>query len=245
MSDRLAAEVRELVEALGVGPLFTHTAYLINLGSEDESIWAKSIEALADELVRGRQLGASAVVTHVGTNPTGNAMRAASRIAEGVRTACTTAGEGSDRMLLLENAAGAGRSFGGGVDELAAIFDSLEGDAPGVGVCIDTCHAHAYGYDVGGESGWRELLDLMSQRHVRDRLRLLHANDCLFPRGAHRDRHAWVGDGEIGERGFDAMVRQPELAALPAVTEMPGDVPIKDIENLRRLRALRDACEAP
>lgn len=75
-----------------------------------------------------------------------------------------------------------------------------------------------------------------------DRLGLIHANDCLFERGAHRDRHAWVGDGFIGRAGFEAMVRRPELVGVCAVVEMPGEVPVKDSENLDRLKELRKGC---
>jgi deoxyribonuclease-4 len=240
-----AAEARELLATLGVGPLFTHTAYLINLGSEDDELWKRSAAALADELRRALLLGAVGVVTHIGTNATGDVSRAAANVAVAVAHACVEAGVDAGRLLLLENTAGAGKSFGGSFEELGAVFSLLDHAGFEVGLCLDTCHAHAYGNDVTSESGWMDILDELDSCCGPGRLRLVHANDCVYERGSHRDRHAWIGDGAIGADGFAAMVRQPRLAGIHAITEMPGDAPIKDAENLRRLKALRAACAAP
>jgi deoxyribonuclease-4 len=240
--EAMAAEVRTLVPELGVGPLFTHTAYLINLGSDDDALWERSTAALADELRRGELLGAEGVVTHIGTDPAGDTPRAVERIAEAVAAACSQAGEGSDRRLLLENAAGAGRIFGGSFDELGALLSALDDRELAPGLCLDTCHAHAYGYDLSSAEAWTTAMDELEAACGPGRLRLIHANDCGFPLGSRRDRHAWIGDGAIGMDGFAAMVCEPRLAESPAVMEMPGEVPVKDVENLRRLRSARDAC---
>jgi len=238
----LAAEVRDLAPACGVAPLFTHTAYLINLGSADDALWLRSTDALADELRRGAALGARGVVTHIGTNPYGDVALAASRIARAAETACSAAGDDAARLLLLENSAGAGSSFGGSFEELSAVFHVLDGTGLDVGVCLDTCHAHAYGYELSSADAWVRVLDGIDGCCGTGRLRLLHANDCGFPLGSRRDRHAWIGDGAIGQAGFEAMVCQERLADVPAVMEMPGDPPGKDVVNLTRLKTARDAC---
>lgn len=235
-----AAEARTLALASGM-PLFTHTAYLINLGSTDAALRSRSIAALADELQRGERLGAAGVVTHIGTDTEGDLERAADRIAEAVAEACRDAGHECGR-LLLENTAGAGSAYGGSFEELGALFERLDALEVDAGLCLDTCHAHAYGHDLTSAEGWTRAIDALERCCGERRLRLLHANDCGFPLGSKRDRHAWIGDGAIGYAGFEAMVCEPWLRDLPAVMEMPGEAPDKDVENLSRLKTARDAC---
>jgi len=230
-------------EESGFGPVFTHTAYLINLSTTDSVLRDKSIRALADELQRGSLLGAAGVVTHVGNDPGADPAAAAARVGAACVEAFELAG-GSDcaTRLLLENTAGAGRTFGSSFEELAACIAESGLPARRLGLCLDTCHAWAYGMEVDSEKGWREVVDAIASSCGVDRLGLVHANDCLFERGSRKDRHAWIGDGFIGLPGFAAMLCVPELEAVCAVTEMPGEVPEKDAVNLTRLRELRDAC---
>lgn len=228
----------------GVGPLFVHTSYLINLCSRDDVMWARSWHALADELVRGTVLEADAVVTHLGTDPARDAPAAAARIADAVARASVSAAETLGRAavrLLLENTAGAGTTFGSGPGDLGAVLALLDSGSL-TGVCVDTCHLHAAGTDLSTADGWREALEGFEASCGRGAIGLLHANDCVFPAGSLRDRHAWIGEGTIGEEGFRAMVCEPRLADVPAVVEMPGEAPVKDAENLRRLKSLRESC---
>ncbi len=239
----LAAEFVKQREAAGFGPVFTHTAYLINLSTPNPELWEKSIVALADELERGALLGAAGVVTHVGNDPDGDLDAAAKRVGLAIRRARELAGEGAGcARLLLENTAGAGTSYGSTFEELALAIEASGEGSETVGVCLDTCHAFAYGEALDTEQGWRQLVDRLESCLGVDRLGLVHANDCKFERGSRKDRHAWIGDGFIAEAGFKAMVCVPELARVPAVTEMPGEVPDKDAINLTRLKGLRDAC---
>jgi deoxyribonuclease IV len=227
----------------GFGPVFTHTAYLINLATDSLELRAKSIPALADELIRGATLGAAGVVCHVGNDPLQDPDAAARRVAEAVLEAFELAGSaGSSARLLLENTAGAGRTFGSTFEELGACLDHTGLPTERLGVCIDTCHAFAFGMPLDTPEGWREVVDGIASLCGPDRLGLIHANDCMFERGSKRDRHAWVGDGFIGNQGFRAMVCVPELAGVPACVEMPGELPIKDSTNIERLKALRDQC---
>ena len=242
--DPMAAEAfREARDARGFGPVFTHTAYLINPATPNPELREKSIAALADELARGSLLGATGVVTHIGNDPEEDPEAAARRVADAcVRSFDLAGGDTCHTRLLLENTAGAGHTFGSTFEQLGACIAASGLPPERLGVCLDTCHAFAFGFPVDSANGWREVLDSIEACCGMDRLGLVHANDCLFERGSRRDRHAWIGDGFIGVDGFSAMVCAPRLADVCAITEMPGDVPIKDTENLRRLRALREAC---
>jgi deoxyribonuclease-4 len=224
----------------GFGPVFTHTAYLINLATEDPVLRDRSIRALGDELVRGGLLEAAGVVTHVGSDPAKDPAAAAQRVASAIAAAYEVAGpDAADVRLLLENTAGAGNSFGGGFAELAMCIAHAEMPASRLGTCLDTCHAFAYGMPVHTAPGWTQVIAELSSTCGLDRLGLIHANDCMFERGSHRDRHAWIGDGEIGSTGFEAMVQHPALADIAVCTEMSGEVPDKDAINLDRLKAMR------
>lgn len=237
----MARLFRARVAELGMGPVLVHTSYLINLGSADETLWERSWRALADELQRAETLGATGVVTHVGTAYKGAPERTARRIAAGIDRAWEAA-QPSGPRLLLENTAAAGTTFGDGPEELGEILGVLTLAAGHVGVCLDTCHAHAAGWDLSDREVWRELVDRF-EACCGMPIEALHANDCAFAFGLHKDRHAWVGDGTIGYDGFSAMFAEQRLAGLPVVIEMPGDVPVKDQENISRLKRLRAVCE--
>lgn len=232
-----AAAFRARVAETGMGPVLVHTAYLINLGSADDALWEKSIAALADELMRGELLGASGVVTHVGTAYKTDPDRTAHRIALGVDRAWELSGAVNTR-LLLENTAAAGTTFGDGPDELGAVLHLLGAAAGHVGVCLDTCHAHAAGYDLSAPWAVRTLVDAFESCCGMP-IEAIHANDCKFGAGMHKDRHEWIGDGTIGYDGFAALFAEPRLAHVPIVTEMPGEAPVKDAENISRLKRLR------
>jgi deoxyribonuclease-4 len=241
-ADASAAFVQQR-ENLGFGPVFTHTAYLLNLSTIDATMHERTVIALADELVRASLLGADGVVTHVGNDPAGDPSAAALRTAATIRAAYDLAGERAARTrLLLENTAGGGTTFGCTFDELGRAITATGRPPELLGVCFDTCHAFAYGMPLDTAEGWAEVIGEIDAVIGLERLGLIHANDCLFERGSRRDRHAWIGDGFIGTKGFSAMVCAPELAHVPAVMEMPGEKPEKDVINIERFRALRDAC---
>jgi deoxyribonuclease-4 len=225
------------------GPIFSHTAYLLNLSTTDDVLLEKTVIALADEIVRGGMLGVDGVVTHVGNDPDHDERAAARRAASVVLGAYELAGEiGSDVRLLLENTAGAGASFGCTFGQLASIIDVTGLPSERLGVCFDTCHAFAFGMPLHTVAGWAGVIAEIDGSVGLDRLGLIHANDALFERASRRDRHAWIGDGFIGEEGFSAMLCAAELRHVPAVTEMPGEKPYKDEVNLQRLKDLRAAC---
>ena len=231
------------------GPVFTHAAYLLNLATHDDVLWERSIDALADELARASALQAEGCVTHVGSDRLQDSSRAAARVADAVCRAFVRCADCEPApRLLLENTAGGGSSFGSTFEQLGEVI-RLTGLEPRLlGVCLDTCHAHAFGLTVDSETGWKRLLESIEASVGFDRLGLIHANDCMFAAGERRDRHAWIGDGTIGYDGFRAMFSTageiPALKGLAAVTEMPGDPPHKDEENLKRLRRVREEASA-
>jgi deoxyribonuclease-4 len=238
----VAASFRQACDSFGMGPVLVHTAYLINLGSADDALWERSWRALADEWDRACGLGAAGLVTHIGTAFASELELSACRVAEAIDRAWAEAGRPGVR-LLLENTAAAGTTFGDGPDELGAVLAAIR-RVPDVGVCLDTCHAHAAGWDLSRPESWTRLLDQFEMCCERP-VAAVHANDSRFGPGKHKDRHAWIGDGTIGYVGFAAMVAEPRLVGLPVVTEMPGEVPEKDVENVSRLKRLRDACVGP
>jgi deoxyribonuclease-4 len=239
---RTAQEFAARLRDIGMGPVLVHTAYLINLGSADDVLWERSWRALGDELARAEALGAAAVVTHTGTEYRVDPSRTASRIAEGVDRAWGLSPARSVR-LLLENTAAAGTTFGDGPEELGAVLSLLGHSRDHVGVCLDTCHAHAAGFDLARQETWDELITAFEDCCGMP-IEAVHANDCAYAAGLHKDRHAWIGDGTIGYAGFANLFAHPRLHGIPIVIEMPGEVPVKDAENIERLKRLRAASEA-
>ena len=243
-------EMQEARTVFDFGPVLTHTSYLINLTTPKPDLYEKSIEALADELVRGAIIEAVGVNTHVGNVPDEDRDAARARAAMAVERAfaladdaCAKLGISCDTRLIFENTAGAGTSFGGAMNELTALIDATDIERERMGITVDTCHAWAYGYDVATAEGWQELVDELLGAGALDLWHFVHANDCKFPRGSKRDRHAWIGEGEIGIEGFRALFAlvadYPELEQLCWTVEMPGEEPQKDIVNIDALKELR------
>lgn len=246
VDEEAASGFRRALIASDLSPLFTHAAYLIQLASEDARLRERSMVALADELGRASALGAQGVVCHVAAPAGLEAEQAARLVAESIAVSRSLVGASCDAPLLLENTAGAGGGFGSKLEHLGAILRALDPQVRRLtGVCLDTCHLHASGLDLSTTTGWSAALDELDRTCGPERLWLIHANDSLLAAGSRRDRHAWIGEGTIGENGFAALFTEERIAAVPIVIEMPGDPPVKDAENLARLRRLRDSCAAP
>lgn len=236
-ADSEIEDLRATLAEMGFGPLVTHTAYLLNLSGPDQELRERSWRALADELCRGEALGAVGVVTHVGNHPDGDADAASRRLADSIARARQEAACGVP--VLLENSAGAGSLFLASIDHFERAFAAIDEAAGTVGICVDTCHAHAAGIPVSSAEDWRGLLDGLDLACGHGRVTVVHANDCVAALGSKKDRHAWIGDGAIGESGFAAMFAEPRLAGACVITEMPGEAPEKDAINVERLRGLR------
>lgn len=247
------AQVREPGADPACPPILVHAGYLINLASDDPEQLEKSRDSFAGEIVRARAIGARALNVHTGSSkelPRGKvAARVARVVAEAREMAEAQAGpQVGELPVVFEDTVGAGATYGTTVEELAAILDELarigrpDSEA---GICIDTCHAWAAGYDVSSHEGWGDLLGRIDAACGLGRLLWIHANDCKFGRGSRKDRHEWIGRGCIGLDGFACMVRCPELAHVDVVVEMPGEMPERDAVNVSLLQRLRDDPEAP
>jgi deoxyribonuclease-4 len=220
-----------------VEALLIHAVYLLNCASEDEEIRAKTLASLTQSLRAGDALGAVAVVLHPGSAKTGEVKPAIARAGAVIREALAD----SDRCPLhLENTAGAGGTLGRSFTELAAIIDAAGGD-PRLGLCLDSCHLLASGYDIRTAEGLTESLDECVSNVGIDRLGSLHFNDSQFPLGSNRDRHANVGEGELGEDGCAVFLSEPRFEDLPCVLETPGpDKQGPTAEEIALTRRLRE-----
>jgi deoxyribonuclease-4 len=224
----------------GIDPLFLHAVYLINLASDDERIYDASIRSLSWSLGCSDHLGAAGVVVHVGSH-TGRGFEAVrSRIASAL--ARVLENRPPERQLILENSAGGGGSIGADFEEMKAIVGDL-GNPPNLGICIDTAHAFASGYDLRLDSGAEKLLGEVDAGPGLDRLRVLHLNDSRTDVGSHSDRHENIGAGQIGLQGFANLLSRPEIAGLPLVLETPN--PEKRPADLTAVRAVCSAPVAP
>lgn len=223
-----------------------HASYLINLGSPDDELWQKSIAALVIEWNRADALGLSGLVVHPGAFTTSSEAAGMSRIADGVKTVLDQTGPLSCR-LLLENTAGQGSCLGHTIAQLGWLLREI--DSPDwLGICLDTCHAFAAGYELNQESGFRALRRELDSELPPGAIRALHLNDSKKPCGSRVDRHEHIGVGEIGDVGFQLVLGDELLSGLPGYleTEKGEDDAGEDwdLVNLRRLRSLTQASPA-
>jgi deoxyribonuclease IV len=225
-SDYREEDVAAFREALADSPIdavLIHAVYLLNCASEDPDIRAKSLASLTHSLRAGDRIGARAVVLHPGSAKTGDVGQAIVRAGETIREALA---ESESCPLHLENTAGAGGTLGRSVGELTALLDAAtdRGSAGGerLGVCLDSCHLFASGYDIRTPRGVDALLEEVSAQIGLERLGSLHLNDSQGALGSNRDRHANVGQGKLGERGCATFLSSPAFDDLPCVLETPG-----------------------
>jgi deoxyribonuclease-4 len=238
-TDEAVAEFREALGGSGtVDALVIHAIYLVNLASEDPEIRDKSLASLIGSLRAGDALGAAGVVVHPGSalKDGGAAEAAIARAAEAFKVALE---ESESCPLHLEDVAGTGGTIGRSFEELASLIEGA-GGGERLGVCLDSCHLFASGYDVSSAAGLSGVLDDFERIVGLDRLGSLHVNDSMTPLGSNRDRHANLGDGEIGPDGIAAFLSEPRFDGLPCIFEGPGatgkQIEAADIANAFKLR---------
>lgn len=239
---RIAA-FRALREKHDLGPVAIHCNYLINLAATDENVLRQSMISFRGELERALAIGAEYLVLHPGSKK-GHAsaedalMLAAASIAAASKGLAFPA---QGFMLLLENTAGAGQSIGSTFEELASLADLARraGARMRIGYCIDTCHCLAAGYDVASEDGLQETVRAIDRVLGLDHVPMFHANDSKGALGSHLDRHANIGDGQIGLDGFRRILNHPDLAEKAFILETPAEDggAERDMATLRRLTA--------
>ncbi|MGA5599996.1 deoxyribonuclease IV [Streptomyces griseoincarnatus] len=219
-------------------PAYVHAPYLINFGSHTPATVERSVESLRHSLRRGREIGALGVVVHTGSATGGRERAVALRqVREHVLPLLDELTRDDDPYLLLEPTAGQGASLCSLVEDLGPYFEQLDAH-PKLGVCLDTCHVFAAGHDLAGPGGAHRALDELAATVGAGRLKLIHANDSKDVVGAHKDRHANIGAGHIGEDPFRDLMTHPETAGVPLVIETPGgkEGHAADVERLKKLR---------
>jgi deoxyribonuclease IV len=233
------AEFRDAMAGSDVDALLIHAVYLLNCASEDREILEKSHVSLTSSLRAGAALGAHAVVLHAGSAlKNGGAVDAA--IERAGRVIAEALAESETCPLHLEDTAGAGGTLGRSFEELARMIEVAGGDER-LGVCLDSCHLLASGYDIRTAEGLASVLDDFDRIVGLDRLGSLHVNDSMTPLGSNRDRHANLGDGEIGREGIAAFLSEPRFEGMPCVLEGPGAKGKGvDRDDLQAAFALRD-----
>ena len=215
------ARFREAAAAAAVGPIFSHGIYLANFGSREANppVWEKSIAATVAGLSICDTLGHEGLIVHLGSNYGLGFEGVLDSIVDSLGQ--VLAEHAGSARLILENSAGNARIIGGDVSELGRVIGELGGD-PRLGVCIDTAHAFACGYDLREDAGIARLASEIEEGGIGDRLRVMHVNDSKVDCGELRDRHANLGEGFIGMGGITRAVRHPLFAGLPLVLETPG-----------------------
>jgi deoxyribonuclease-4 len=235
------AAFRECFARSSVESVFIHAVYLINVASDDAEVRRKSLTSLTHALTVGDAIGADGVVVHPGSGKGAAAQKTMKLIGDAFRRALAA----SERCpLLLEDTAGAGGTVGRSFDELAEAIERA-GDDARLGVCLDSCHMLASGYEVREPQALRAVVDEFDEKIGLERLRCLHLNDSKMALGSNRDRHANLGEGELGEAGIRVFLGERRFEHLPVLLEVPGpdghgpDKPQIDIAKRLRAKAMR------
>ncbi len=224
---------REAWRDSGLGPLFVHAPYVVNIASPNPEFLTRSTELARASVATCSAIGADGFVVHAGSGGPGEPSEAFDRAVASLQTAASEA----DTRILVELTAGTHGSVAATFPEAAALFEAV-GD-PRLALCADTCHLFAAGYGLDDGDGVAACFDELRSTGLADRLVLVHANDAKGERGSHRDRHEHIGVGNIGVNGFSAILRRPEINDVALVVETPGDITdhARNIAALRRLAA--------
>ena len=212
---------------------YIHTPYFINFASDNNRIKYGSISIVREELERASLLGVTAVMTHLGSAKEQPEKTALKTVAEGLKKVLT--GYKGTSLFLIENSAGAGQTIGDTLEEMAFFIKALKTFKSKMGICLDTCHAFATGYDLRNKKTIGEFLKAFDKKIGLNSLKLIHANDSLNKLAEHKDRHAHLGKGEIGLTGFKELVTNPKLKKIDLILETPHDG-----QHLKDLKILKD-----
>ena len=243
VSEADAAAFRERNAAAGLAPPFLHAIYLINLGNGNPEHLEKSITSLVNYMGLAAQIGAGGVIFHPGSHGGAGYDGVFGQVVDSVGRVLEQSPEGP--LLCLENMAGMGQHIGAKFSELGDILRAV--DSPRLGICLDTQHAFAAGYDLTSADGVAGMIDEFDRDIGLERLAAVHANDSKRPCGSGVDRHDNIGEGLIGEEGFASIMAHPAFAELPFFLEVPGyDAKNRgpDKPNVDILKAIRERVAA-
>jgi deoxyribonuclease-4 len=231
----LAAGFREELEKTSISPVVVHMPYLPNLATPREEMYEKSVGNLTAEIQRCGELGIPYLVTHLGHHLGDGIENGRRRVIAAVNRALEEAQ--NDVMLLLENTAGEKNGVGSTFEDIGAVIDGLI-QIERVGVCFDTCHAFAAGYDLRTPQALDEVTHSFDKIIGLDLIRLIHLNDSKGELGSGLDRHEHIGLGNIGEEGFSQMLKNDIFRTRPLICETPVDKRRDDMGNIRKVREL-------
>jgi deoxyribonuclease IV len=233
-SDEDVAEFREGIGASRIESVTIHAVYLINCASGEDEIRSKSLTALKGALTLGDRIGAIGVVLHPGARKGRDYEESLQAVGDALREALA---ETESCPILLEDTAGAGGTLGRDFDELARLIQLGGGER--LGLCLDCCHMLASGFEVRRRDELAAVVDELDAKIGLERLAALHINDSKMPLGSNRDRHALLGEGELGERGLRVFLSEPRFEGLPALLETGPDGVGPDLEQVRIAKRLR------
>lgn len=221
----------------GIWPVVIHSTYLINLSSPDETNFAKSVELFKNELMTAEELGADYLVTHLGSPHELGEEFARKRVLDALRDVSASTW-GRKTMILFENTAGGGSSFGSDLGALGALIRKARGLKLETGLCFDTCHAFAAGYPMATDADIERLLSSIEKEVGIENLKVIHLNDSRGEMGSRLDRHEHIGKGRIGLPAFRLFLNRPEIREVPMILETPKKTPEDDPMNIRVVRGM-------
>lgn len=217
-------------------PYVIHSTYLVNLATPKDDLFRKSLKCLQSELDAAGKLGVEYVVFHPGAHTGSGIENGIERIAEGIDELEIPEGV----TLLLENTAGKGTTLGKSMGQLRQMIEKADTDDSDIGVCIDTCHAHAAGYELSEEEGFQDFIQEIEEDLGLGTVKVIHLNDSKDEKGSEKDNHQHIGEGEIGEEGFRNIVNSDKLLEKPMVLETPSTDGKSYTENLEKIMELRE-----
>jgi deoxyribonuclease-4 len=232
INNEVIKKFQQNIKNNGLGNAYIHTPYYINLASKQDRVRNSSISIIREELDRASQLGVSAVMTHLGSSKDFTRVRALQMVIDGIKELLK--GYKGDAVFLLEIAAGSGSVIGDSFEEIGEIIKKVSHEK--VAVCFDTAHAFASGYDLRTKKDVEETLKKFDEAIGINLLQLIHANDSKVELNAKVDRHEHIGQGEIGEKGFTALINHPRLVDVDFILETPAEGREGDIKLLKKLR---------
>ena len=238
LTEEEVAKFKQLREASRIAPVVAHDSYLINLGTQDDALYEKSVDALFIELGRAEALELAYLVMHPGAHVGAGEKAGLRRIAQGIKLLHKRT-KGYKVRIALETTAGQGTSLGYRFEQLAQLLD-LIGDNDRLAICLDTCHIFAAGYDIRTPAAYKKTLAELDDVVGLDMVKLIHLNDSKKGLGSRVDRHQHIGRGEIGSEGFRLLVNDSCFARLPMILETPKekDGDEWDLMNLGTIRGL-------
>ena len=233
LNESIISQFKANCQKYNIDSAYIHAPYYINFASIKSRIRHGSAKVIREELERGSLLGVKALMTHLGSSKDVGPKKAVSMVIKGLQVAL--AGYGGSTQFLLENAAGTGQIIGAPFEDLATIIKGL--NEYDVGICLDTCHAFATGYDLRSKAAVDRTLKQFDKIIGLSKLKLIHANDSQGEFNSNLDRHEHIGYGKIGPEGFRALINHPKLKNVDFILETPADGKRKkDIKKLLQLR---------